>query len=224
MLIDFLYNATVLLTYLDEVDIDEVFGACYYTGMTLEKILTTKCGTTMQTISWLLNFSNSGSPYKSNGVENIHFDKNKAYTFELRGVSDKKLTTKTSHCFILINNGRDWLLIDSYIGEREFSCKTVDLEKTIGILCELGSKFSHDLWSKFTSSVYSEDDTTKMETLVHEYDYSLSKIKQRFLELVDRAKTRLNKESIGIDDSYLSLLSPSLSVEDANSYLSSFDR
>ena len=216
----FLYPTSVLLTYLGEVDIDEVFGACFCTGLSVDEVLTTKCGTIMQTISWLLDFSNSRHCLED--LKDLCFDPNKAYTFELQGYSNTGTLTNTGHCFVLINNGTNWLIMDSYIGERKFSSKIVDLTSILDTLCQLKHKFNHVLWSGFTSSNDIGDFTTHVGVLVFEYDYSPLKIKDKFFQLVERAKTRLNNKDIGVDDSYLSLLSHSLSRKDANSYLSSF--
>lgn len=207
------FPTTILLTYIDHLDIDELFHACHRSKFSTEKVLKTKCGSTLATISYLLSLSN---PIGSI----INFNNNKAYTFEIQGVSINGRLTNTGHCFILIGSGVNWLTLDSYIGERELSCNIVDLESINKIILDLKEEFSDELWLKLTGSHNNDvgEHTSKVKVMIYEYDYSLENINKMFLEVLQKAKTKLNEESEGTDDSYLSLLSTTLNVEDANKY------
>lgn len=213
--------ASILLTYLDVLDIDDLFYACMRTNLSTEEVLKTKCGTTFMTIHYLLSFINPVAK-----INNFH--SNKAYSVEMQGVSingNMVHRNNTGHCFILMNDGTNWLMIDSYIGERELSYKIIDPESINNMLSKIRDQFTNNLWLELTGcDTNADDDTTsKMNVLMFEYDYSCSNMNERFVEIIESAKKRLNQELIGIDDSYLSLLSPNLDITYANNYLDSLD-
>lgn len=223
---EFIYPTTVLLTYLDELDINELFNACKLANLSVEEVLKSKCGTMSNTISYLLKFSNPSEIFSNETsyqkkFSSPHFNTNKAYSVEIQGTTNNGIFTNTGHCFILINDGVNWVMMDSYIGEREFSYEIVNLQSINDKIFTLKQKFNNDLWLELTSCNNEDTLTTKANILMFEYDYSFTNIKEKFLQLLEKAKTRLNNEDIGIDDSYLFLLSSCLDIEDANNYLNS---
>lgn len=209
-----LHPTVKLLLYIDELDIDEVFDACIKTSLSLDKVIESKCGTTQTAISYLLSFSN---PIKE--PQDIVI--NKAYHIQLQGISDNGNFTDTGHAFILLNNSNNWFMIDSYIGHRRLTCKIITLQTILNLLSELKQTFNEDLWFLLTECENNDNNTTKLLSLIYQYDYSDTDINENFIQIVQRAKERLKNEDIGISDDHLCLLSPNLNKQEADEYLNS---
>ena len=201
-----------LLLYIDYLDIDEFYEVCERTALPVEQIIESKCGNISGSIGYLLNFTNTKE-------EPEQFSSNKAYSFELYGVNEE--LTNTGHAFILINDGNEWLMLDSYIGYRRFRCERVELNHVLSIVKMLRTKFRNDLWTELTGVDENDDETDKIDVMVFEYDYSMKTINKKFKELIKRAEDRLNNSDIGLSDEYLSIIAEDLDSETANNYLDS---
>jgi len=209
-----LYSTVRLLLYLDKLDIDDFYSVCVRTSLSTKEVIETKCGSMQGAISFLLSFSNP--------VEKpLHFLPNKAYYFELRGKSIADTPTDIDHVFTLINDGHDWLIIDSYINCRGFTCRIVTLDSILSILSRLERKFNSESWLQLTECREKDTITEKIDIAVYQYDYSISTMDSQFIKLIDSAKHRLEHEKIGLSDEYLFLISSNLDPKVADNYLNS---
>lgn len=205
-----LINSTIkLLLYTGYLDIDDHFYAYRVTKFDDDRVFATKCGNTSGAVAYLLNFTNT--------IETTFFRSNKAYQVTFQGVDNNDKYTTLGHEFVLLNNDSKWILIDSYIGYRELTCKFVDIDKITTIIKSLEEKFDNDLWVQLTGCSENTDD--KMLLTIYEYDYHIDIIEENFKLLVKKAKYRLNNEEVGLSDDILFVLDVNLDQEEANKYL-----
>lgn len=216
-----LYPTIRLLLYLEQLDVDEFYHVCSRASLSAERAIETKCGNMQAGVSYLLNFSN---PIK----RPPQFLPNKAYYFEVHGLARVEIQgvtdydiTNTSHGFVLINNGEKWLMLDSYIGCRGFTCRPVILDGILNTLALLREKFNNELWIALTGCSDNNANTDKVDVLMYQYDYSTFDLKSRFANLIELARNRLNNEEVGLSDEYLVLLAADRQQETAHSYLNS---
>lgn len=184
------------------------------TRLPSERVVATKCGDISGAVAYLLNFINP--------LETRTFRPFKGYQIELQGRNDAGKFTNLSHGFILLNDGLNWILIDSYIGCREFTCRFVDVNTIQRIIERLEQSFDREIWLQLTGCP--EQSASRLMVLIYEYDYDLTGMKERFHSLVKRAQHRLDQEEIGMSDEYLELLDPDLNDEAADRYLDSLTR
>jgi len=144
-----IYPMIRLVLYLDILDLDEFYYSITNMKLTIEQYIQTKCG-----LHYLLNFN------KFRIQQKMLFP-NKAYTFVIQGISSDGNDTNTSHAFILIHKNNEWVMLDSYIGCRGFTCTVVDIKKIVEILQKLEEKFNDDLWKELTM----EDNTDSFSSV-----------------------------------------------------------
>lgn len=200
-----------LLLYTGHLDIDDYLQACLLTRLPEERVVATRCGDISGAVAYLLD------PTKP--IETREFRPGRAYQIELQGVDSAGRFTSLSHAFILLNDGINWILIDSYIGCREFTCRFVFLDRVVSLIQKLEESFDSSIWLELTGCP--EQRSGRLQVLIHEFNYQTTGIEERFKSLVGRAKDRLDRGEIGLSDEYLLLLDPNLDVEAAGEYLDS---
>jgi len=190
LLKNIIFNTSLLLTYVDVIDIDDICHASVVSKLSLERVFETKCSLTMSSISYLLNFSNGII------VDNFNFNKNKAYTIEMQEYSNN-VATNLGHCFVLINFDDKWFKLDSYFNEKIFSYSQIDILSLINKKWIDMIEYDTIGWNNAT-----------VRWLICEYDYCTEKssIDLMYKSLINRAKNRFDNEDIGKDDLYMELL------------------
>ena len=217
----YLLDATRLLLYIDYIDLDDFYSACRRTKLLTEEAIITKCGNVTFTILYLLSFKQGEELF----LNTLNLDPTKMYSFTLIGQDEKELLTIVGHTFILIFLDNQWVILDSYILCRGFTCRPVD---NINVLLEdlliLQEEYNPETWWRLTGC-HEEDKATKTISYeIVEYNYNLNEIEEAFHSLVQKAKNRLANEEIGIDDDHLVLLSSERDPEEAREYLESLSK
>ena len=206
-----------LMLYLDYLDIDDFYYACARTALSAKEVFESKCGNTQQALSYLLDFSDQ----KIDDRDLSDIPSDRAQYIELQGIDINDTFTNTGHGFILLYEDGNWIMFDSYIGCRDFTCKVVNIEYIQFVLSKIETQFNDDLWRGLTGCKSDDDLTTKISIFMSQYKWTFEKINERFNELVKSALNRLENEETGISDEYLAILSPTLSKDEACGYLES---
>jgi hypothetical protein len=213
----FVLPTSKLLTYLDPTGVE----ICLKSGYSAETLVETGCGSTNGSVEFLLDFT---VPVEISTINNDTFNIFKAYEFELIGINQKRVTTTTGHFFLLIYS-EGWIMVDSYIGCRSFSCKYINLPEFMADLGSLNNRFSNELWMKITGCTDHDQNTFAIVPIITQYNRNINgdNIKSKFRTLVWKVNSELDlrsKRNLN-SDSYLSLLTPDLNIQTAHEYLKS---
>jgi len=216
-----------LLLYTDYLDLDDFYYCSMKTGLSFQNIADTKCGSTISAIEYLLSFKNP--------LDYEHFDINKAYSIELQSINEYGLPTEPSHSFILLYY-HEWILLDSYIGQRQFTCRVVDIVEISAIISSLQQHSDSNLWEQLTG--IREEAPKNLIVGIYQYDWDPFQIEAQYQKLVKSARDRFEiainyhnnplrvglaetKDWFGLSDEHLAVLNPNLDVIEARAYLDS---
>lgn len=164
------------------------------TGLSEEEVLRTKCGLMSDTLSYLLNFREDPKPgdvrawrFRLVTVVNGQKQPDITHTFVILETS-KRGEEENLYSPTFIDEGREraLLLIDSYIGCREFTCRYIaDVNRFFMDLIFLQQSFNAEIWNAITGCQEVLDIPGSVEMTVREYSYDGSRegIMERFLLL-----------------------------------------
>lgn len=217
-------HTTRMIHYLEIEDVDYVFHIESTMMVNVEKIIETRCGSTVSAVHNLLSFEHKNNIEILN-PPNTNFDKQYAYTIRLRGFTDKldiygnPKETQTGHIFILIHIEGEWRIIDSYFNERTLTIRDVNIKQLDLQLKLLQDKFDVNLWNVVTLSNNIVDiEPVKMKMDVVEYLYDRIKIDESFKKIVEQSLDRLDTID-GQSDEYVAFLSKDADIQSAKTYL-----
>lgn len=136
------------------------------TGLTHQQILETKCGLVCAALKHI---------YKFHQQNKIHMPAqlftNHAYMFDLEGITRNGKYSKTDHEFIVMHMAGNWWLLDSYIGCRKFTCRTIDAAQLLRDVYSLRKRFNERIWRNLTGCSSLDQVTYRVHARIYEYNY-----------------------------------------------------
>jgi hypothetical protein len=150
----------------------------------------TNCGYTSESFKYLISAHNNKVCDRINAING------KIYCVQMKCISQyDKLYTHPDHVFNLINNGDNWILMDSYIDKNVIRYTIVDISDLNQRLDILTNKFDMRIWNELTGGTISDLYDGKVEIRVMESSYDISQISNRFLELIHTAQRSVESSS-----------------------------
>ena len=226
-----------LLLFNGELDVEEYWQACQLYSNTL----TTKCGHMDVALYYLLDFQpascnrpsyskvdsnyrdeNINSSSLSSSPDDEIFEDNKAYIYTLEGVTPaiegslrEQLDnlSKIGHILTLLFDVGHWRIFDAYINCREFSEVEIELETFIEQLKILSNSSNTEVWYQLTGCREHDPRTLKFNIERQCFYWTSSHIEQRFANLIETARDRLNDKTV-YDPMYYNTLLPDINTDD----------
>jgi len=212
-------TAVRLIHYIGLEDCDYVYEVNMNFNTPIDTILNTRCGSTFNTVKFLLDLSAESFP-----VNNLNqLDINYAYRIELIGYNEDDTEIETGHIFLLIWLG-NWFMVDSYFPDRTLTIDSMNISELDVKITNISLNFSQELWKDITyHDSYNIPDSITVSIDAFKFDSVNvdSRIDKRFKELVLLALEHL-KTDAGQSDEYVAILGlPEVDVDLAEKYLMS---
>ena len=115
------------------------------TGLSVDRIIMTKCGFVCLAMKELLNFRNP----KEHPIDEP-LSSSFGYFFDLEGITRDGRHSGTDHEFIVLYGEESWWIVDSYLGCRDLTCRRIAPEELMETVRSLSDRFNEDLWIGLT--------------------------------------------------------------------------
>ena len=180
-----------LLLYNNLADVEDFEDCLRMSGATVDELLETKCLTTVEAISYLLDFQPANCETLTNAII----------------ITLQSVTGDNGHIFTIIPVGNQYVLCDSYYNHRSLTFNILTREEVIQLLIKVQqlrrsqNELIYELWEEITSVPYEIDNATHVMVIIDYYTYNMNTSTERYVSLIDNTITKLTT-AINIGQEY----------------------